>query len=468
MTLTNLSLAEAARLVASREVSPVELTRACLDRIERLDRQINAFITRTADQALHEASEAEAAIARGDRIGPLHGIPLALKDLYDTRGVRTTAGSSFFAAHVPDRDAAVVERLRRAGAVILGKLNLHEIALGVTNDNPHFGPCRNPWDTARVTGGSSGGSAAALAAEMCFGALGSDTGGSIRIPASLCGIVGLKPTYGRVSLRGAVPLSWNLDHAGPMTRRVMDAATMLDVIAGFDPEDPGSANVPNGNWTAGVAGGVARWHVGVASGEALANVDADVAAAFQAAVSVFASLGAVVQEVELPELSEAARLNGMMTTSDAATFHHERLAKSPDGFGADVLARLRRGESTSRQDYAQARRTQQILRRRFESWFHDGGGSLDVLLTPATPIPAPIRDGMDAVALAPVLTRFTAPFNFTGMPALSLPCGFTRGGLPIGLQIVAAPWREVDVLRAGHAFEQATEWHKNVVPIAGG
>lgn len=453
--LNSLGLVQAASRMADGDVSPVELAAACLERIAALDAQVNAFITVTADEAVYDARAIEADLARGEDVGPLAGVPIALKDLFDTAGVRTTAGSRFFADRVPDRDAAVVERLKAAGAVILGKLNMHEWALGVTNDNPHFGACHNPWALDRITGGSSGGSAAALAAGMCYGALGSDTGGSIRIPAALCGVVGLKPTYGRVSLRGVVPLSWSLDHAGPMARRVTDVARLLEVIAGRDSADPGSADVTTDEYGAELDDGIAGWRIGVIADGWLGDVDADVRGAVRAAVDTMSSAGTWIEALDAPDLPDAARLNGLMTTADAAAFHRERLERSPDQFGADVLARLRRGAAYGAADYAEARRRQTILRQTFSSWFVEHGGPFDAVLLPTTPCAAPRIDGLDAIATAGVLTRLTSPFNFTGLPAMSVPCGLTTDGLPIGLQIVGAPWAERRVLRVGRAYEMA-------------
>jgi len=450
------SLVEAAQRVADGAVSPVELTAACLERIAGIDAQVNAFITVTADTAVDDARVAERERVRGEAAGPLAGVPIALKDLFDTAGVRTTAGSSFFAERVPERDARVVQKLRAAGAVLLGKLNMHEWALGVTNDNPHYGACHNPWALDRISGGSSGGSAAALAAGMCFGSLGSDTGGSIRIPASLCGVVGLKPTYGRVSLRGVVPLSWSLDHAGPMARRVADVALLLDVIAGPDRADPGSADVAVDEYGARLEDGISGWRIGVIADEWLGDIEPDVRALVREAVDVLASAGAQIDVLAAPELPDAARLNGLMTTADAATFHRERMESAPHEFGSDVLARLRRGAGYGATDYADARRQQTILRRTFSSWFVEHGGMFDAVVLPTTPCTAPRIAGLDAVATAPVLTRLTAPFNFTGLPAMSVPCGLTAEGLPVGLQIVGAPWSERRVLRVGRAYELAS------------
>ena len=451
--LDSLDLVGAAQRVASGEVSPVDLTSACLERIAARDAQVNAFITVTADDAMRDARAIELDIARGETRGPLTGVPIALKDLFDTAGVRTTAGSKFFSARVPDQDAEIVRRLRGAGAIILGKLNMHEWALGVTNDNPHYGACHNPRALDRITGGSSGGSAAALAAGMCVGALGSDTGGSIRIPASLCGVVGLKPTYGRVSLRGVVPLSWSLDHAGPMARRVADVALLLATIAGHDRVDPGSAATPTDDYATNLDAGIDGWRLGVIGDEWLGQMEPDVRASVRAAAGVLAAAGALVEELAAPDLLDAARLNGLMTTADAATFHRERMEHSPGDFGEDVLARLRRGAAHGATDYADARRRQTILRHAFSSWFVEHGGSFDAVILPTTPCAAPRIDGLDAVAMAPVLTRLTAPFNFTGLPAMSIPCGVSSEGLPIGLQIVGAPWAERRVLRVGRAYE---------------
>jgi len=455
MELTELTITKAAEMIERQEISPVELTEAHLARIERVDPQLNCFITLTVQGALDEARRAEAAIGEGNYLGPLHGIPLAVKDLYETAGVPTTAGSTFFAEYVPEEDCAAVLKLKAAGAINLGKLNMHEIALGVTNNNPHYGACRNPWQQERAPGGSSGGSGAALAAGLCLGSLGTDTGGSIRIPASLSGVVGFKPTYGRVSTRGVIPLSWNLDHAGPMARRVRDVALLLQAIAGYDPEDPYSVNVPVGDTIGGLAEGVHGWRVAIASDAFFRRAEEEVLAAVHEAARVMAASGAQVSEVEIPDGRAAALANGLMTTSDAAAFHKERLETQPEGFGEDVLQRLQTGAGFSSTEYILARRTQTILRFQFDRFFRD----YDVLLTPSTPIPAPLLDGPDAVEQARKLTRFTAPFNLTGLPALSLPCGFTRGGLPIGLQIVGPAWAEARVLRAGYTYERATDWH---------
>jgi aspartyl-tRNA(Asn)/glutamyl-tRNA(Gln) amidotransferase subunit A len=457
MQLTDLTLSEAAHLIQTGQITPLELTHACLDRIQQVDPKLNSFITLTAESALKEARQAGEELSSGKYHGPLHGIPLALKDLYETRSVRTTAGSLFFTHHIPEQDAGPVQRLRASGAILLGKLNMHEIAFGVTTVNPHFGPCLNPWDSNRISGGSSGGSAAALAGRLCYGALGSDTGGSIRIPASLCGIVGLKPTLGRVSLRGVIPLSWNLDHAGPMARTVRDAALLLQAIAGYDPADPASIDMAVDDYLGQLTAGIQGMRIACPTDEFFQRADTEVLELVEAAAGVLAELGARVERVEFPHARQAARMNGLMVASDAAAFHQKRMEESPQLFGPDVLQRLQIGAAYTSTEYALARRAQVELRRAFETFFAE----FDLLLTPTTPIAAPPIAGTDAIEQANMLTRFTAPFNLTGLPAISIPCGFTSGGLPVGLQMVSRPWAEATLLRAAFAYEQATSWHEN-------
>jgi len=457
-----ITISETADLLAHQKVSPVELVQSCLDRIQKFDPLLHCFITLTPELALQQAYQAETEIRRGKYRGPLHGIPLALKDLYETAGIRTTAGSLFFNEYVPSADAFVVQKLKSAGAILIGKLNMHEIALGVTNENPHFGSCCNPWNPQYITGGSSGGSAAAVAAGLCLGSMGSDTGGSIRIPSSLCGVVGLKPTFGRISLRGVIPLSWNLDHAGPLSRSVRDAALLLQAVAGHDPDDPYSPAVPVDDYLRDLESGIHGWRVALAIGHYFTDpevVESAVTDALQAVTRVFEQLGAHVDEAlpwDLSSLSRsAAQANGLMTTSDAAAFHKQRLQEHPQGFGTDVLTRLQQGANYTTTEYSLARHTQVSLRRQFEKFFQE----YDLLLTPTTPVTAPLRGRADAVERVRLLTRFTAPFNLVGLPAISLPCGLSKQGLPIGVQIIARSWAEASLLRAAHAFQQATTWH---------
>ena len=431
------------------EAIRIGLTQACYRQIERLNPTINAFITVIPlPERSPEGTQSKGILAR---------IPIAVKDLYETASIRTTAGSLFFKNYIPNQDATVVRKLKEAGADIIGKTSTHEIALGVTNINPHYGSPCNPWNTAYITGGSSGGSAAAVSAGMCMAALGTDTGGSIRIPASLCGVVGLKPTYGRVSLRGVFPLSWNLDHAGPLTRSVADAALLLQVMAGYDPDDPSCTDVSVDDYLKNIGAGVAGWKVALAVGKFIEASEPEVLGAVHEAAKMFGTLGATIEEVDVEWLREAAVANGQITQADGAAFHHERLEQNPELFGADVRQRLEAGRDLTSGECALARRKQVEVRRRGESFFRQ----YDVLLLPTTPITAlPIDDIQNSASQAPALTRFTAPFNLSGLPALSVPCGFTSTGLPIGLQIVSGQWLETKVLQAGYAYERATEWHR--------
>lgn len=439
MDTASLTITRARAALRAEEFSAHALTSACLTVIEAKNPTLNAFAVVTPPAAGTSTASPST----------LSGIPIAIKDLIDLAGFPTRAGSPLHFGDTPAlKDAAVVEKLKAAGAVIVGKTNTHEIALGITGINPHTGPVRNPHDPTRITGGSSSGSAAAVASGMALGALGSDTGGSIRIPAALCGVVGFKPTFGRVSARGVMPLSWNLDHVGTITRSVEDAALLLEVIAGYDPRDPASVDVPTEAYTARLTGGVRGWRLALAVGNYIEECDAGALSAVREAARVFERLGAQVIKVEVPRLREAAAANGTMVVADAAAFHRERLEAHPEWFGADVRERLERGRAVTSTEYALARRTQQEMRRYFDMFFAE----YDALLLPSTAsVAAPIA-GLNSASYAPRLTRFTAPFNLAGLPALSIPCGEVDG-LPVGLQIVGAPWQESGVLRVGHAFE---------------
>lgn len=451
-TIHALTLSSALELLRGKKISSQDLAEACYGQIERLNPSLNAFITMID---LRAALKTQIPIDKASSSNALHGIPLAVKDLFDTAGIRTTAGSKFFAENIPSEDAFVVEKLKQAGALIVGKTNTHEIALGVTGNNPHYGTARNPWDTSRIPGGSSSGSAIAVATGMALGALGTDTGGSIRIPASLCGIVGFKPTFGRVSLRGVFPLSWNLDHVGPLTKCVKDAAAILQVISPYDPMDPASIKMLTGDYLGHLLDDITGRKIALGVGDYIEGSDAEVLSAVHEAARLFESLGCKVQEVNMDWMRDAALANKTMTQSDGAAVHRDRLKEHPDWFGEDIRRRLEDGAKTTSTEYILARRAQAEVRKRFEQFFE----SYDFLITPTTPIPAPTIEGHDAVEQAGRLTRFTAPFNLAGLPALSLPCGSTKMGLPIGLQIVSRAWADAKVLNAGYAFEQATEWH---------
>jgi aspartyl-tRNA(Asn)/glutamyl-tRNA(Gln) amidotransferase subunit A len=456
------TIVELAPHLRRREVSPVELTRDCLDRIEKLNPELNAFITVTAESALAEARTAEVEISREQWRGPLHGIPVALKDIVDTAGTRTTAGSALFEHRVPTEDAEVVKRLRAAGAVILGKNNLHEFAYGSSSLVSFFGDVHNPRNVEHIAGGSSGGSAAAVAAGLCYAAIGTDTGGSIREPAALCGCVGLKPTYGRVSARGVIPLSWSLDHIGPLAATVGDAALVLRVIAGYDSLDGCSVDVPVIDYLSGLGGETKDLRVGVPRGHFYDELDEEVRAAVNAALGVIGTLVAEVRDVRVDVPTDRT-----VQSAESFAYHAENVAKTPELYQPETLRRLRSGENISAAEYILRRREMDLERRRAHDFFAD----VDLLVTPTMPIPAPAIADLrkDPEALRPaelVLLRNTRPFNVWGLPAISVPCGFTKSGLPIGLQIAGPHWREDLVLRLAHVYESATDWHKRS-PVVG-
>ncbi len=460
--LARLTIAEAAPLIEKRQLSPMELTRACIDAAAVLDPLRKAYITPTFASALAEAKRSGEEIARGKYRGPMHGIPVALKDLFETAGVLTTAASPLRKDHIPSEDAEVVRRLRAAGAISLGKLNMHEWALGTTNINASYPTARNPWDTSRITGGSSGGSGAAVAAGLCFGSLGSDTGGSVRIPASLCGISGLKPTFGRISTRGAVPLAWSLDHVGPMARSAADCAILLEAVAGFDALDPLSADVPAPDYTAFLERGAEGLRIGVPTGHFWEHeqADAEVAPTVRHSIAVFEKLGSMISEIDLPEVIYSDDLRFFL--AEAAAYHETRLRESPNAFGPSVYERLEPASHVTGPEYASARLRQMETRRALRNVFE----SFDLLLLPATLATADrIPESPADVGRAALLGRNTRPFNIAGVPAISIPCGFSTLGLPIGLQLVGPSWAEGTVLRAAHAYQQATDWHRRVPAV---
>ena len=455
--LAALSLLEASELLRKGRVSPVELANACLARIERLNPLLNAFITVTAPQALADARAAESDITNGRRRGALHGIPVALKDLFDTAGVRTTAASAVFADRVPSEDADVVRRLKAAGAVMLGKLNMQEFAYGDTSAQSHFGPVRNPWSRELVSGGSSGGSAAAVAAGLCYGALGSDTGGSIRQPAAFCGIVGLKPTYGLVSTRGVVPLSWSLDHVGPMCRTSTDAALMLQVIAGYDPLDTNSLAGAPPDYARAMRQNVSRLRLGIPRSPFYENVDAEIEQAVNQALQVLRGLTASTRDVELPRYATIP-----VAGAEAYAFHAPYFTKTPELYQPVTRRRLQAGATVTATAYVEGRRELDRLRRAVGDVF----ATVDLLVTPTTPVlPVTVQEGVDDPGTppaggVPLSLRNTQPFDIYGLPSISIPCGFTRSGVPIGLEISGPRLGEPIVLALAHAYEQATDWHR--------
>jgi aspartyl-tRNA(Asn)/glutamyl-tRNA(Gln) amidotransferase subunit A len=439
-----------------KEISPVAITQECLNRTEALNPALNAFITVTADSALTAARAAEAEILRGEWRGPLHGIPVALKDLIDTAGVRTTAASAVHESRVPNEDAEVVHRLRQAGAVILGKNNLHEFAYGASSLVSYFGDAHNPWDPGRIAGGSSGGSAAAVVARLACAAIGTDTAGSIREPAALCGCVGLKPTYGRVSSRGVIPLSTSLDHVGPLTTTVMDAAIVLQAIAGYDPGDITTADVPVADYVTGLQEGAKSLRVGVPRAHFFDDLDPEVSSAMEHALHGIESMVARVKEIRLE-----VPVDRTLQLAESYAYHAESVARNPQLYQPETLRRIRAGEKISAAEYISRRRELDEQRRNIREVF----AGIDLLVTPTIAMPAPaitdLRANPDALRPAELkLLRNTRPFNVWGLPAISIPCGFTQAGLPIGLQIAGPHWREDLVLRLAHAYEQATAWHK--------
>ncbi len=456
-------MADLGRMIATKQVSPVEVVRAHLDRIAALDPKLRAFITVCADAALESARAAEADLMAGRPVGPLHGVPWAPKDLYSTKGIRTTGGSKILADAVPAADATVVARLARAGAILLGKLNMHEFAYGPEGLNAHYGDTRNPWsaDAHRVAGGSSSGSGAAVAAGLTPGSLGSDTGGSIRIPASLCGITGLKPTYGRVSRAGVLPLAWSMDHVGPMTRSARDAALMLGVIAGYDPADATTSVLPVPDYGAALTGDVKGLRVGLLRAHFTDAAAPDVRTALEAAAKQLERAGAVVDEVNLTQVTHVAAASAAIVASEALAYHAAWMRSRPQDYQPDVRERLRMGVFVSGAHYVRAQQLRALVSREID----EALARRDVLLAPATPLTAPVLgerettlgDGPSDVRAA--LLRCTRPFNFSGHPACAAPCGFTAGGLPIGLQIVGRPFDEATVLRVVDAYQRTTDWH---------
>ncbi|HET6319801.1 MAG TPA: amidase [Chloroflexota bacterium] len=448
-----LSAAELARRIAAGEISSLELTEAYLARIEQYDPLLRAFITVDAEGALAAARAADN-VPTNQRTGPLQGVPVAIKDNIATRGLRTTAGSRVLADWVPDRDAPVVRRLCKAGAIILGKANLHEFAYGGTCTNVEFGAVRNPWNTEHVPGGSSGGSAVAVAAGLCAAALGTDTAGSVRLPASQCGIVGLKPTYGRSSIQDVLPLAWSLDHVGPLTRTVEDAALLLELLA----ETPVERATESG---------IAGWRLGVPRGYFFDGVRPDILDAVERALQVLRDLGATVIDVEWPSVHLSNSATWTIILAEASAFHRTWFEAHPERYSDETRTNLELGGLLPAADYVQAQRVRAVLQQQTSDLFEQ----VDALVSPMLAI-SPPRIGQSTVEVGgkvkeinPVFIRLADPFNLTGQPAISVPCGFDSVGLPIGLQIAAAAGAEHMVLRVASAFEAATNWHQRRPPL---
>ncbi|HWO41547.1 MAG TPA: amidase [Candidatus Eisenbacteria bacterium] len=463
LDLPALSIGEAGRCLRRGDFSVPELTQACLDRIAAHDEKLHAFITVTAELALKQARKLDQELRAGVDRGPLHGIPVALKDLYMTRGIRTTCHSAVRENWIPAEDATAVVRLAAAGTVLLGKLGMHEFAFGGPSIDAPFPAVRNPWNPGHVPGGSSSGSGAALAAAFCLGSLGSDTGGSIRTPASHCGVVGLKPTYGRVSRFGLVPLSWSLDHAGPMARTVEDCALLLQAIAGPDPRDPASATVAVPDFGAALGSGIAGIRIGVPRRgwfDEQKGTDAETEAVFDRALAKLETLGAKLIEIDGEPFSAARKANQTLLLAEAYAYHENALRRAPEKFGTSVRRRLLEGAFLSAADYITAQRARVVLTERMRSNF----ATVDVFATPTTPRPPEAFERLDPNEqnLRP---SFTNAFNLSGLPAVSVPCGFTSGKLPVGLQIAAPAFEEGLALRVAYAYERAAGWDREQPPL---
>ena len=468
--LCDLTLVDVAARIEARAVSALEVAQSVLERVERLQPRLNAFIRVESEALLASARCADEERARGVRRGPLHGVPISVKDLFAVAGQPATAGSRILADYRPDRDATAWARLRAAGALLLGKTNLHEFAYGATTINPHYGDTHNPWALERIAGGSSGGSAAAVATGMGYGTLGSDTGGSIRLPAAVCGVSGLKPTYGRVSRAGATALSWTQDHVGPLARTALDCAVLLDLMTGPDPDDSTAASLPAPNAEATLRGAPADLRgvrVGILSGHREAVLEPEVGACFDRAIQILVSLGAQVREVRF-EHEPAALLAGQTIQAvEAMQVHHAWLRDRPQDYGADVRIRLELGALVPGAQFVKALRLRRLTVERMRDLMQD----VDVLAGPTVPIVAPpiaasmIQMGNQQVEPRTVLARLTRLYDVTGQPALSIPCGFGAHGLPVGLQLAARPWADALVLRVGHAYQQATDWHQHHPPL---
>lgn len=457
-----LTLSQAARLVRERKLSPVELVEASLARIRQHDGVLKSFITVFEEQAMQVARAAELLSGAGHELGPLQGIPIALKDNVAVRGTRTTAGSKVLADWLPASDATVATRLRQAGAVFIGKTNMHEFAWGGTSANPHYGAVRNPWDPSRFPAGSSGGSAVAVAARLCFGAIGTDTGGSIRLPSAVNGIVGLRPTYGRVSNHGVMPLAWSMDTVGPMTRTVEDCALMFGAIAGFDANDAGSAQRTTDDYLKDLAGGCKHLRIGVVPGYFFEHLQAPVHDAVKEALATFVDLGAQLVDVEIRNIHGNISAQLTIESAEPSTYHQRTLRERPQDYGDDVRTLLEAGELLLATHYLQAQRYRALLRSEFLEAFR----RVDVFVCPSLPFVA-TRLGETTVEIVPgqpedmlsAIMQFTGVASLTGLPSLNVPCGFDPDGLPIGMQLIGRPFAEATLLRAGHAFQLASAFH---------
>ena len=462
-----MSAGDLSKLVQNKEISPVEIIEAHLTRIDATEPVLNSFITLLADEARGAALQAEKDIQAGRYKGPLHGIPVALKDLYNTGGVRTTSGSRIFDNFIPTEDCTVAAKFQQAGAILVGKLNMHPFAYGPTGETLDYGHMHNPWNPDMVTGGSSGGSGSAAAAGQCTITTGSDTGGSIRIPAALCGIVGLKPTYGLVSRHGLTPLSWSLAHPGPMTRTVEDAAITMNVIAGHDPKDVASAKVDIPDYTSALTGDIKGLRIGIVKEYFETPLDPQVRKAVMDAIGLLESMGAEVKEVSYPMFNQSQAISSTVLMSEATAYHRDLLEKDGHQIYEPVRQRLEAGLFISAAEYLRAQQARTIFDNQGRRLLDD----VDLLAGPTEPVTAPrimaskVMAGEQEVGVVGALTQYTRPYNINGFPAISVPCGFSDENMPIGLQLAGKPFDELTVLRAAHAYEQATDWHTRRPPV---
>lgn len=463
MELYELPLIDVAAKIAAKEVSPVEVAQSSLDRLADTEPLLTAFVTVTPELALEQAKSAEKEIAAGNYRGPLHGIPLGVKDLYDTAGVKTTSSSAQRERYIPDTDSASVARLQDAGMILIGKTHTHEFAYGATT--PTTG---NPWAPDRTPGGSSGGSGAAVGAGVVHVALGSDTGGSIRIPAALCGTVGLKPTFGRASRVGVASLSWSLDHVGPLSRNVIDSALVMTAMSGYDRRDPATVNVPVPDMVGEIGAGVAGKRIGIPTNYYTEQLDPESAAAAAAAARTLQSLGAELVEVTIPLAQHIIPTEWAIMMPEAAAYHQDQLRDSPEKFTDEVRTLLETGAAQLATDYINALRLRTLIQAAWKEMFAE----IDVLLAPTLVAPATLRsdpfvtwpDGtVEAATTAYV--RYSAPANVTGLPSLSVPSGFTSEGLPLGVQILGRPFAEPEILQVGYALEQNTDLVGRIAPV---
>ena len=461
-----LSAVELGRLISEKKLSPVEVVQAHLERIDVTEPALNSFITRPGEEALEAARQAETEISAGNHRSPLHGVPVGLKDLYYVKGLPNTSGSRIYGDFVPDYDGASAASLREAGAILMGKLNLHQFAFGPTGHNADYGHMHNPWAPDRITGGSSGGSGSAAAAGQCAITLGTDTGGSIRIPSALCGLAGIKPTYGRVSRYGLVSLSWSLDHPGPMARTVEDCAAALQIIAGYDPRDPASANEPVPDYMEALSEDLTGLKIGVPREYFEVPLDSGVEKSVRAALNTLQDLGAQVVEVAWPMYHRSADISKIVLYAEASAYHRDLLLSRGEEYDPTVRWRFEAGLFIGGPDYLTALRH----RREYTQATRELFNHVDILAGPMEPVVAPpieadaVEINGKLVGVIPALTQYTRPFNLTGFPALTVPCGFVEG-LPVGLQLAARPFAEATALRAGYAYQQSTDWHKRRPPL---